>query len=225
MSKNITAWIERNKVGLIKDARLRGRMFRYGGRYIYGQPVARGTSVLFIDKLMLAISDTQAALPEEGADGWALVIDLSHMRMVDASWVGQNLQLPPVNKDSISSAIVTRLIQRYAIKLQQLAVAQPSPGVHKWVGIFHTNNSYNAGEIVAYNRSIFLCKSGEGVPGYNVDGWKWLDGIGALMTKDVELEKPFPEMSDAIIFEALIEDGVEGTIIATYQDDLEVAAG
>ncbi len=37
--------------------------------------------------------------------------------------------------------------------------------------------------------------------------------------------KPFPEMADAVIFEALIEDGVPGTIIATYQDDLEVASG
>ena len=37
--------------------------------------------------------------------------------------------------------------------------------------------------------------------------------------------KPFPEMADATIFEALIEDGVPGTIIATYQDDLEIASG
>ena len=35
--------------------------------------------------------------------------------------------------------------------------------------------------------------------------------------------KPFPPLSDSVIFEAYIEDGADGTIVANYNDDLEIA--
>jgi len=36
---------------------------------------------------------------------------------------------------------------------------------------------------------------------------------------------PFPPLSDSVIFEANIEDGVPGTIVAVYNDDLSITPG
>ena len=55
---------------------------------------------------------------------------------------------------------------------------------------------------------------------------------GPLMTKHFRVPRlsksgflthAFPELSDAVLFEANIEDGVPGTIIAIYNDNLELS--
>lgn len=180
MSKALIAWLERNKGGIIKDARLRGRMFRFGGRYQYGSSVPVGTGVLYLEKLMLATVESPAGLPEEGAEGWALMIDLAHMRVADAFWVNGPAPMPPLDKSGITAAVSSRLAQHYTMRLAAEAVLKPSPGVHKWAGLFHTSKSYSTGDIVAFNRGIFMCGSGAGVPGYNQEGWSYLDGIQGL---------------------------------------------
>jgi len=47
-------------------------------------------------------------------------------------------------------------------------------------------------------------------------------GVPGLSKAGKHHSVAFPEMSDAVIFEAFVEDGVRGTIIAVYNDDLEI---
>ncbi len=48
-------------------------------------------------------------------------------------------------------------------------------------------------------------------------------GIKGLSKATQRHTKAFPELSDSVIFEANIEDGVDGTIVAVYNDDLAIA--
>jgi len=47
-------------------------------------------------------------------------------------------------------------------------------------------------------------------------------GVKGLSKATQRHTKAFPELSDSVIFEANIEDGVPGTIVAVYNDDLVI---
>lgn len=173
IGQSVTRWLDGNITSIAKNALLVNRMVGWGGRFEYGKSVPVGVAVLYIDKVMLSVSDDQAELPEEGAKGFELLVDIKHMRVKDDPFISRGVEF---KKARSRQDVLSACALRYAIgRINQKVYNSDIEGFYKWQGIFKSGDSYNAGDLVAYKGFVYQGTTGKGIPG-NSTGWEQLDG-------------------------------------------------
>lgn len=173
IGQSVVRWAESNLITIAKNALLRNRMVGWGGRFKHGDVVPVGVAVLYIDKVMLAVSDNQAELPTEGARGFELLVDLKHMRIADDPFISKRMQFGKVRS---SSQAIASCAARYAeMRIIEKVYNSDIDGTFRWKGIYQGDDTYSRGDLVAYKGFVYRALTGSGVPSVSI-GWEQLDG-------------------------------------------------
>lgn len=182
-AEKIIAYVERNFPLIEEEQRFIAGEYRWQGKYKHGKPAKRGAFIFYVDKLFVALRDTEEVPKETGAD-YAFLVNLTDMKASDID-VGKLIEIknpiPPIDKRSVTIAMVSTITRNYVEQRLLRVMKKQRDDLHSWKGVFHSSKSYVEGDVVAYNHGIWIAKSGTGVPDTS-DGWESLERITTKRT-------------------------------------------